>query len=80
MTLRPEIAPARGEWMVGLASWVIQDGNYPHFTAGEQSRFALEFFDGGLAPTESRQRTATWRADMSNEIAGESSTQMTNWR
>lgn len=28
---------------IGLSSWIIQDGNYGDFTAGEQTKFALEF-------------------------------------
>jgi len=30
-------------WNIGLDSWIIQDGNYPDFTAGDERRFALEF-------------------------------------
>jgi hypothetical protein len=29
---------------VGLSSWIIQDGNYPDFHAGQEYRFALEFY------------------------------------
>jgi hypothetical protein len=28
---------------IGLASWIIQDGNYPEFSVGQKSAFALEF-------------------------------------
>ena len=29
---------------IGLAAWIIQDGNYADFEAGQEYRFALEFF------------------------------------
>lgn len=29
---------------VGLASWIVQDGNYGDFKIGEEYRFALEFY------------------------------------
>ena len=36
-------------WMIGLDSWVIQDGNYPDFETGQRTDFALEFASrGGL--------------------------------
>ena len=28
---------------IGLAAWIIQDGNYPDFAVGDVRRFALEF-------------------------------------
>jgi hypothetical protein len=31
------------EWVVGLSSWVIEDGNYAEFHRGQQTEFALEF-------------------------------------
>jgi hypothetical protein len=30
--------------MVGLSSWVIADGNYPHFKRGDRASFALVFY------------------------------------
>jgi hypothetical protein len=36
---------------VGLASWIIQDGNYEDFTVGGSYRFALEFFPFDIAPS-----------------------------
>jgi hypothetical protein len=29
-------------WLFGLASWVIQDGNYPDFSRGQLAEFAIE--------------------------------------
>jgi hypothetical protein len=35
--------------MIGLDSWIIQDGNYPDFVTGQRTDFALEFASrGGL--------------------------------
>jgi hypothetical protein len=43
--------PASREWTVGLDAWIIQDGNYDEFAAGDQAEFALEFYPHeGLAP------------------------------
>src|SRR6476659_2245245 len=28
---------------IGHAAWIIQDGNYPDFAVGQDTRFALEF-------------------------------------
>jgi hypothetical protein len=37
------------EWLIGLDSWIIQDGNYPDFVTGQRADFALEFAArGGL--------------------------------
>ena len=30
-------------WLVGLDSWIVQDGNYPDFVTGQRTGFALEF-------------------------------------
>ena len=30
-------------WWIGLANWVLQDGNYTDFATGERRQFALEF-------------------------------------
>lgn len=34
-------------WSIGLAAWIIQDGNYGEFTVGERADFALEFYVAG---------------------------------
>ena len=40
-------------WTVGLESWVIQDGNYPDFVAGQRAEFALELYAAdGLRRTD----------------------------
>jgi hypothetical protein len=45
------VLPASREWTVGLAAWIIQDGNYGEFAVGDHAEFALQFYLGeGLAP------------------------------
>ena len=40
-------------FIVGLSSWIIQDGNYPDFARGAQVAFALEFYSAnGLSVLE----------------------------
>lgn len=36
-------APPPQQWTIGLASWVLQDGNYTEFVVGQRRQFALEF-------------------------------------
>jgi hypothetical protein len=31
-------------WVIGLDSWIIQDGNYPDFKRGQEAEFAVEFY------------------------------------
>jgi len=31
-------------WNIGLAAWIIQDGNYPEFVAGETVEFGVEYY------------------------------------
>jgi hypothetical protein len=38
-----EVTTGPGEWLVRIAGWVIQDGNYEDFAIGQYRRFALEF-------------------------------------
>jgi hypothetical protein len=43
--------PASREWTVGLAAWIIQDGNYGEFAVGDHAEFALQFYSvEALAP------------------------------
>jgi hypothetical protein len=60
--------------IVGLSSWIIQDGNYPDFDRNQQTAFALEFYpaenlqvyDSQAAPslslTKSSARSALYNA------------------
>ncbi|MCH9693464.1 MAG: hypothetical protein K0U72_03050 [Gammaproteobacteria bacterium] len=45
------------QFRIGMNSWVVQDGNYPDFKAGNEYRFAVEFFPHDIrmvrtAPTQ----------------------------
>jgi hypothetical protein len=49
------------EFVIGLASWVLQDGNYSNFTTGETRRFALEM--GSIENLQSAQSVGSFRID-----------------
>jgi hypothetical protein len=53
---RPEPVVGAGEWLVGLSSWVIADGNYEHFAVGDAVDFALEFAGSSLATAGDESR------------------------
>ncbi len=36
--------------LVGLSSWIIQDGNYPDFRVGQRYRTAFEYYEPRLSP------------------------------
>src|SRR4029077_10546551 len=43
----------KSPFIVGLSSWIIQDGNYEDFKRGDQVAFALEFYSpSGLSVLE----------------------------
>lgn len=39
-----EVVPLCGPYKVGLASWIIQDGNYGDFESSQHAQFALEYY------------------------------------
>jgi hypothetical protein len=46
-------------WLVGLDSWIVQDGNYPDFVTGQRTEFALEFASrGGLRLLDKEQEVS----------------------
>lgn len=47
--------PTSETWWVDLSPWILQDGNYTDFVAGEQRQFALEF---GYSRTNRLRRIA----------------------
>ena len=65
----------RGEWLLSMSSWVIQDGNYADFAVGEPRRFALEFFDNSsssrLREVEPGVRSAQAVGEGRHEITAE---------
>jgi hypothetical protein len=52
---------------VGVAAWIIQDGNYPDFQRGRSYRFALEFFPHRLRRTK---RGATHAGQLEHDVGG----------
>lgn len=44
------------EIQIGLASWIIQDGNYGDFKVGDHGKFALEFHAEMLERTSKRKK------------------------
>lgn len=51
------------EWIVGLPSRVIQDGNYGDFAVRQRARFAIEFFSDRLVPIQPGDKAATHIGD-----------------
>ena len=57
-------------WLIGVDSWVIQDGNYPDFVTGQRTEFALEFASrGGLTRLDDAHEVgAHWIAGSHYEV------------
>jgi hypothetical protein len=60
-------------WMIGLDSWIIQDGNYPDFVTGQRTDFALEFASrGGLRRLDEAQAMGVrWIAGSQYEVTAQ---------
>ena len=43
----PDVPSPNARWSIGLAAWIIQDGDYGDFNVGERAEFALEFYAAG---------------------------------
>ena len=63
-----------GDLVVGLSSWIIQDGNYGDFGQGATSVFAIEFWAPSplteFEPAPSLAPSLTHRGNASHEAAG----------
>jgi hypothetical protein len=61
------------DWMINLASWVIQDGNYDDFRVGAVRRFAVEFWTDDLlastTPTKSAASLGDGRYEINADVA-----------
>jgi hypothetical protein len=44
---------------IGVSAWIIQDGNYDDFNAGQECRFALEFYPHSLTNSLDTSKSAT---------------------
>ena len=60
-------------WMIGIDSWVIQDGSHPDFGTGQRAEFALEFASrSGLRRLDgSHQVGARWVAGSDYEVTAQ---------
>jgi len=60
------------QWNIGLASWVIQDGNYPDFHRGEVIEFPVEFtLINGIVLSEKTEKSAYLLGDGRHQVVGE---------
>lgn len=65
---------AHGDWWIGLDTWVLQDGNYTDFAAGERRQFAVEF---GYRRDRRPQRCASQAAPSCRHTGSGSSYEVT---
>jgi hypothetical protein len=64
LNLVVSLAPsANSEWTVGLAAWIIQDGNYDDFAVGDHAEFALQCCPEGLAPVRAGTKHQAMQVD-----------------
>lgn len=56
---------------VGIASWIIQDGNYGDFKVGQEAKFALEFYPRSLAKSKQATKLAKHTAANRYQICGQ---------
>jgi hypothetical protein len=58
---------------IGLASWIIQDGNYGEFEVGNFYRFAMEFFPKEISlfdDSQNHERSLIWKEGTMYEACG----------
>jgi len=64
-----------GHLVVGLTSWIIQDGNYGDFAQGSKSAFAIEFYAPSpleeFEPAPSQSPSLTHRGNATHAAAGQ---------
>jgi len=63
--------PTQHTWEIGLSSWIIQDGNYPDFTVGQQAEFALELCPQSVCLSDPKVKYAKSLGAAKYEINGE---------
>ncbi len=56
------------KWEIGLSAWIIQDGNYPDFEAGQVAEFALEFYPENIRGGRADSKTAKALGEAKYEI------------
>lgn len=63
--------PSPSVWSIGLAAWIIQDGNYADFSVGDRAEFALEFYaDGDVELVPDSHVHASHRHDDRYDVVG----------
>lgn len=55
---------------VGLAAWIVQDGNYPDFAVGDVRSFALEFYAQPFSVAQSGSIACTLRKNCTYDVCG----------
>jgi hypothetical protein len=58
-------------WEIGLSAWIIQDGNYSDFKAGQHAEFALEFYPKRIRLGELKAKSVKRLGDAKYEINAE---------
>lgn len=58
-------------WNIGLASWIIQDGNYGDFSRDQEVEFAVEFCPQEFQVTSWRSKTASLLAESTYRVTAE---------
>ena len=60
-------------WLIGIDSWVIQDGNYPDLLTGQRADFALEFASrrGLTVLDEASGPRVEWVADSRYDVTAQ---------
>jgi len=59
------------DWNIGLAAWIIQDGNYSDFTRNQAGEFAVEFYPHNVRPSLTKEKAATLIADSTYRLTAE---------
>ena len=56
---------------IGIASWIIQDGNYPDFAVGDVRTFALEFHAEPFSVLKTAAITSAYQKNCKYDITGQ---------
>jgi hypothetical protein len=61
----------RYHFIIGVDSWIIQDGNYADFSVGDQQTFALEFHQDDVKIVPSNAKSCTHLRDSQYVVTAE---------
>ena len=59
------------DWNIGLAAWIIQDGNYSDFSRNQGREFAVEFYPHTVRPSLTKAKSAILVADSTYRLTAE---------